>query len=661
MQRSINHRINAHPETVQPPKRRRLPQRTCLRSLHQRFHSIPPLAVLLLVVSCSGNGDLAFDDANPISSGAQSPGAQGPDAQGPGAPMPSVGSDGPFQAGVSPTLSMPDVPPVSTTNGSGVPSSTAEPVGPAAPSGPSDSQVPSGSDSCESTAEVGVGLSKMRRLTRTQLNNTLRDLLGVPGEPASVLVPDERIGPFDSNSIAPVTNLIVQQHQEVAQRVAQDAVARRAEIAGCDLTSPACPAEFVERFGLRAFRRPLDEAERSGLMALYELGSASGGPEQGFRLVLQAVLQAPSFLYLTDTGADGIAASSPTPVSPYSLASRLAYFLWNTLPDDELFARAADASLATEPELRAQVERMLADPRAADTIALFHIQLLRLDHLLHAEKDLDVFPEFDAELADAMLQEAAAFTSNVILVGDGRLNTLLTASFTYPQGELLDLYGVAPPSGFTPGDRVELSPTERSGLLTQPAFLASHAKRNATSPVHRGIIIRENLLCQTIPPPPNNVSTVLPPATDATTTRERFAQHLADPTCAGCHTLMDPIGLSFENYDGIGKYRTTEGVHPVDASGAIVGGGEDLTAEYANAVEMTKLLGNAQSVRDCVARQWFRFALGRTESQADTCSVAAVREGFATSDGNVPALLEEIVLSDAFRHVRSTATEEISQ
>src|SRR5690606_26358985 len=108
---------------------------------------------------------------------------------------------------------------------------------------------PSGSDSCESTAEVGVGLSKMRRLTRTQLNNTLRDLLGVPGEPASVLVPDERIGPFDSNSIAPVTNLIVQQHQEVAQRVAQDAVARRAEIAGCDLTSTECPAEFVERFG----------------------------------------------------------------------------------------------------------------------------------------------------------------------------------------------------------------------------------------------------------------------------------------------------------------------------------------------------------------------------------------------------------------------------
>src|SRR5690606_6020413 len=123
--------------------------------------------------------------------------------------------------------SMPDVPPVSATNGPGVPSSTAEPVGPAAPSGPSDSQVPSGSDSCESTAEVGVGLSKMRRLTRTQLNNTLRDLLGVQGEPASVLVPDERIGPFDSNSIAPVTNLIVQQHQEVAQRVAQDAVARR--------------------------------------------------------------------------------------------------------------------------------------------------------------------------------------------------------------------------------------------------------------------------------------------------------------------------------------------------------------------------------------------------------------------------------------------------
>lgn len=646
MQRSISSRTSTHLEVVQIIRRRRR-----LGSAHA-LTALLLMMTLSLMVSCAGHSDAPFDDADLIPSGAQTAAA----------PMPSLGSDTPSQAGVSPSQSPTGEPADSASNGSESPTvPTNDSVEPPTPSGTTDGQLPAASQTCTNAAQVDVGLSKMRRLTRTQLNNTLRDLLGIEGQPASVLVPDERIGPFDSNSIAPVTDLIVQQHQEIAQRIAEEAVAHSTEIAGCDLTSAACAAQFIEHLGLRAFRRPLNEEERSGLTALYELGASSGGPERGFLLALQAILQSPSFLYLTDTGADGQAAGSPTLVSPYSLASRLSYFLWNTLPDDELFERAADGSLMTEAELRAQVERMLADPRAADTIALFHIQLLRLDHLLHAEKDIDVFPEFDAELANAMLQEAAAFTSNVILAGDGQLNTLLTASFAYPQAALFELYGVAPPPGFTPGDRVELAPAERSGLLTQAAFLASHAKRNATSPVHRGIIIRENLLCQTIPPPPDNVSTVLPPATEATTTRQRFAQHLADPTCAGCHTLMDPIGLSFENYDGIGKYRTMEGAQPVDASGAIVGGGDDLAAGYANAVEMTKLLGDAQSVRDCVATQWFRFALGRTASDADTCSVAVLREGFASSGGNVPALLEDIVLSDAFRHVRSTASQEISQ
>jgi hypothetical protein len=315
--------------------------------------------------------------------------------------------------------------------------------------------------------------------------------------------------------------------------------------------------------------------------------------------------------------------------------------------------------LLTDSALHAQVDRMLHDSRAADTIALFHIQLLRLDHLATLEKDSQVFPGFNPELAEAMRQETEAFVSHVILDGDGKLSTLLSADFSYPRGELFDLYGITPPPGFVPGDPVQLDPAQRSGLLTQASFLTSHAKRNATSPVHRGIIVRENLLCQTIPPPPNNVTPVLPLATEATTARERFAQHLADPTCAGCHVLMDPIGLSFENFDGIGRYRSVEGTAVVDASGAIVGGGDDLTAEYRNAVEMTKLLAEADAVRDCMSTQWFRFALGRTESVADTCSVRAIREGFAASGGDVPTLLAAIASSDAFKYTRASAQEAV--
>lgn len=630
----------------------------CSTRFRQPTASAFTVLVGMLVAACSGDIEAPGSSLEPMATGIE-PGAApafGPEAN---ASSPTAGGLVPAASAGEPTGSASDDPSNPADASDADPSAT--PSAMSGSPGTPGAESPAPSEACNDASEIDVGLSKMRRLTRVQLNNTLRDLLGVVGEPASVLVPDERVGPFDSNSIAPITDLIVQQHQEIAEHVAQEVVVRAADIAGCELASAGCPGRFIENFGARAFRRPLDEEETSGLLALYELGSTSGGPEHGFQLVMEAVLQSPSFLYLTETGADGRAANSPTPVSADSLASRLSYFLWNTLPDDELLERAGDGSLLTDAELIAQVDRMLEDPRASDTVGLFHIQLLRLDHLVHAEKDTSLFPEFDAELADAMLQEVAAFTSDVVLEGDGRLNTLLTASFAYPRGGLFELYGVTQPAGFTPGDRVELEPTERSGLLTQAAFLASHAKRNATSPVHRGIIVRENLLCQTIPPPPNDVSTVLPPATAASTTRERFAQHLADPTCAGCHVLIDPIGLSFENYDGIGRYRTMEGSQAVDASGAIVGGGDDLADAYSNAVEMTKLLGDAQSVRDCLATQWFRFALGRTASQADTCSVAAVREGFAGSGGNIRALLAEIVLSDAFGYVRSTATQEVPQ
>ncbi len=622
------------------------------------IRNVQHYAAALLTVACSGDVGDSEKDAQPAGSGAQTSDTANSGSNDDGTSS-SAGSN-PSSGSMQSSGSAGSTGSASSNSGMGDDSNANvddEGTG-SNPTEGSDSspQTNSGRELCDSSAVLDVGLSKLRRLTRTQLNNTLRDLVGAQGEPAAMLVPDERIGPFDSNSIAPVDDLIVVQHQELAAKVAAEAMPRSAEIAGCDLATEGCADQFIDGFGLRAFRRPLEADEKSGLMDLYELGAESGGVEQGFRLVLEAVLQSPSFIYLADVGETGLATGSPTLVDAYSLASRLSYFLWNTLPDDELFQRAEDGSLTSEAELATQVDRMLLDPRAADTIALFHTQLLRLDHLHELEKDPQVFPEFSPELAEAMLQETADFTSSVILEGDGQLGTLLTASYSYPRGALFEIYGTTPPPGFAPGDRVELAATERSGLLTQAAFLTSHAKRNATSPVHRGIIVRENLLCQIIPPPPDDVVTVLPPASEATTTRERFAQHLADPTCAACHALIDPIGLSFENYDGVGKFRTTEGTQAVDASGAIVGGGADLEADYQNAVEMSKLLGNADIVQDCMATQWFRFALGRTDSDADACSMAAVRNAFAATDGNIPALLAGIASSDAFRHVRSTAT-----
>ncbi len=253
-----------------------------------------------------------------------------------------------------------------------------------------------------------------------------------------------------------------------------------------------------------------------------------------------------------------------------------------------------------------------------------------------------------------MLQETTYFTRSVVLEGDGLLKTLLTSNLAFPEGPLFEVYGLTEPAGFVPGTAVALDATRRSGILTQAAFLTRHAHGNQTSPVHRGILVRENLLCQPIDPPPANVAASPPPPTPATSTRERFAQHVADGACAGCHTLIDPIGLGFEHYDAIGAYREVDGRGPVDATGEFTHVRADLTGSFTNAVELTAMLAESSEVADCVARQWFRFSLGRVESKSDACSVRDIQAGFDDSDHNIRALLTEIVTSDAFRYVRST-------
>jgi len=513
---------------------------------------------------------------------------------------------------------------------------------------------------CTDAASVDAGLTKLRRLTREQLDRTIEDLLDIEAGARRTLAPDERIGPFHSNAIAPVTDLLVQQYQELAARIAAQVEPRMAELTPCDLAGDlgtACAIQFVERFGLRAFRRPLAAEEVDGLVALYTLAASSGGPSHGFRRVVEAMLQSPAFLYHGDIGMSGVPSASPEPIDDYGLASRLSYFLWNSMPDDELFELAARGELVERSTLAAQVTRMLQDPRAEHAIALFHRQWLALEGLEDATKNPDSYPGFDQALAAAMLEETDRFSRHVVLEGDGMLSTLLTATYSFPDARLLELYGIAPPDGFTPGDRVELDASERAGILTLPAFLAKHAHSNQSSPIHRGIIVRENLLCQPIPPPPANVAGAPPPPDEITSTRERFAAHVADPTCAGCHAFIDPPGLAFEHYDAIGRYREVDGLGPVDASGELVNVSAALAGWFEDALELSGKLATSEDVGHCVARQWFRFALGRIESASDACSLQEIEVSFQASKGNIRELLTQIVLSDAFIHVRSTATE----
>jgi hypothetical protein len=322
------------------------------------------------------------------------------------------------------------------------------------------------------------------------------------------------------------------------------------------------------------------------------------------------------------------------------------------MPDRALFDLAAADRLNDVAVLEGQVERLLADSRAKDAIPTFHTQWLGIGEMEDVIKDPAAFPQWNDQLSRAMRTETANFTDFVVRSGDGLLSTLFSADFSFLEAPLFSIYGMTAPSGFTAGSQVALNADQRSGLLTQASFLSTHAHRDQTSPVHRGLVVRENILCQTVNPPPPEVNANPLPPSNAATTRQRFLAHEADAVCASCHLSMDPIGLAFENFDAIGRYRATEAGIAIDASGEIKGAAADLAGPFVGVDELGRKLAASRQVADCVANQWFRFALGRMESLDDACVLEGIRNGFAASGGNVRQLLTKIVLSDAFRQVR---------
>jgi hypothetical protein len=504
-----------------------------------------------------------------------------------------------------------------------------------------------------------TGPTALRRLTNDQYDRTVMDLLGIETNFIDSFAPDERSGAFKSNGAAPVGQLQVEQYMDAAEGLATEAIGDLGALLPCDpstLGEDACAEEFIRDFGRRAYRRPLTDGEVAGVMQVYADGKAEGGFTDGIRIATQGLLQSPFFLYHVETGVEGGESGQPVALTGYEMASRLSYFLWNTMPDEDLFAAAEAGELFTDEGLQAQVDRMLADGRAAEAIANFHLQWLGVDEIGSVEKNSAVYPNFDPDLALAMRAETAAFANWVLTSGDGRLETLLTADFTITEDPgLLALYGVTLPPGHVPGDPVPLDPAQRSGLLTQASLLARHAHADQTSPVHRGQLVRENFLCTPLPPPPPDVDNVPPDPAPGSTTRERFAEHTANPSCAGCHVLIDGLGFGFEAYDGVGAFRELDENLPVDASGEVVGT-DDIDGEFDGAVELAAKLADSTQVQACVAQQWFRFSLGRLETDDDQCAFDHMQEAFDASDHDVRALVKTIVFSDSFRFRRVDET-----
>jgi hypothetical protein len=512
-----------------------------------------------------------------------------------------------------------------------------------------DSAGDSGGDTGDADPEAAcevptVDASPLRRLTRLEYDNTVRDLLGVTHRPAyERLGPDEASAGFHSNGVAPISATTLDVYVDIAEEIAPLGFEQRSRWIDCDFAEVGCPDAFVEAFGRQAFRRPLTDAEITDYVALYESSLSSWDVETAVALVVQSMLLSPAFLYHLEPMPAGAEETDVVAMGEYELASRLSYFLYVSMPDEALFDAAAAGTLSEPGELEAQVRRMLADDRAADTIASFHRQWLHIDDIDDRVKDSALFPAWDAALADAMALETASFADEVIRRGDHKLQTLLTADWTLGDASLAELYGVAAPG--TDG-RIDLDPQERSGVLTQAAFLTAQAHAAEVSWVYRGKFVRENLLCDELQPPP--------PGVEVNETND--PSRLEDPQCSGCHALMDPIGRGFDNYDAIGAFRleNDEG-QSVDAQGDVLG--HDDIGTFENAVDLSRKLAAAPVVHDCMALQWFRYAMRRLEGEADQCAIDDIVAQFEESEQDIAELIVAIVSSDAFRYRRSANPE----
>ena len=498
---------------------------------------------------------------------------------------------------------------------------------------------------------IHPGEAPARRMTRFEYDNTVRDLLGETVSASASFPADEVSGIFNNQAdTLVVSQLLAEGYMNASEAVAANAVKQLDTLVGCDpkqSSEQACGAQFIESFGKRAFRRPLDTESRALLTDVFTKALATWDYPTAIRLVIQTALQSSRFIYRLEFGMPQPSAPGVVRLDDYEMASRLSYLLWGSTPDEELMAAADAHELSTSEQVSAQAARMLADSKARSVIENFHEQWLGLTKLDTLAKDSQAYPGYTPALKDTWRKETMAFIDDVILDGDGDLSTLLSARYTMMDADTAAFYGISNGPKGAAFEHVDLDPAQRAGLLTQPSLLALNAHVDQTSPVHRGKFVRERLLCELIAPPPPNVKAV-PPAVDPNaTTRERFSQHSNDDSCSTCHRLMDPIGFGFEAYDAIGLYRTQEAGRAVDTSGEIINS-KDADGKFNGAVELADRLSKSEEVRACVVTQWFNYGHGRTTTTEDGCTMQQLRTTFASANYDVKALLIGLTQTDAF-------------
>ncbi|MEZ6134180.1 MAG: DUF1592 domain-containing protein [Pirellulaceae bacterium] len=413
--------------------------------------------------------------------------------------------------------------------------------------------------------------------------------------------------------------------------------------------------EFLKPLVSRAYRRPVPDDELQQIVDLAASVAEDGGTvEEGAQVALQAVLISPKFLFRVEPPRSDASGASATvqALDEFELATRLSYFLWSTMPDNELLQLAWEQRLRQGDNLEKQVRRMIQDPRSNAFVENFAGQWLTLRKLRDFKPNERQFPRWNNTIKDLAQQETLTFFAGVMR-NDLSIVRLLDADFTYLNEDLAKYYGVPNVTG-SQFRQVSLKGTPRAGLLTQASVLAVTSNPTRTSPVKRGKWILENLLATPPPPAPPGVPELMEKGELAGSLRQRLEQHRADQACAGCHKLMDPLGFALENFDAVGQYRTSEAGQPVDATGELPGGKKVTGASQLRRVLATD---NRDAFVECLTEKMLTYALGRGLEYYDKCAVDKITDKLATQDHRFSSLLIEIVKSDPFQKKGSRESE----
>jgi hypothetical protein len=495
------------------------------------------------------------------------------------------------------------------------------------------------------------GRVTIRRLNRAEYDNTIRDLVGVAVRPAEDFPSDDVGYGFDNiGDVLSMPPILTEKYLAAAEKVVDAAWKSDEARKHILICQPAdkkenreCARKILQAFANRAWRRPATDEEVKRLLRFVDAADKNGEPfETGVQFALEAVLTSPHFLFRVEIDKEKGEASHP--INDWELATRLSYFLWSSMPDEELFNHARKSDLHSPEVLEGQARRMLKDPKAHALVENFADQWLLIRNLKSATPDTALFPSFDEPLRRAMQKETELYFENVVRE-DRSIIDFIDSDYTFVNERLAKHYDIDGVKG-DEFRKVTLKDGRRGGVLTQASILTVTSNPTRTSPVKRGKFILDNILGTPPPPPPPDVPALKEgkAIAESASLRQRMEQHRSNPACASCHQKMDPLGFGFENFDAVGAWRERDGKNAIDPAGVLPDG-----ATFKGPAELKSILkGREKDFTHCLTEKMIIYALGRGLERPDRCVVDEVTRGVVQNKYAFSSLVLGIVKSEPF-------------